>query len=73
MRKSAALTNLQNEMLKVFSFEVSEEELKDIKGLLANYFAKKATKEMDEFLGGKANDSDMIKVWSEEHMRTKYE
>jgi hypothetical protein len=73
MQKTAALTNLQNEILKVFSFDVSEEELKDIKGLLATYFANKASKEMDDFLGSNGIESEIIKDWSKEHMRTKYD
>lgn len=41
------LTNLQLELLKVYSFSVDDNQLKEIKNLLAGYFAQKATAEMD--------------------------
>ena len=49
MEKRQTLTNLQTEILKVFSFDLSEEELKEVKTLLATHFANKASKEMDGF------------------------
>ncbi len=33
------LTELQLELLKIFSYQISQEQLLDIKKLLANYFA----------------------------------
>jgi len=37
------LTNVQLEILKAFSYNLDNEELVDLKQLLANYFAKRAT------------------------------
>jgi len=54
------LTNLQTELLKIYSMGLKEEQLLEIKELLANYFADKATDAMDE-LWDKNN-------WSEETM-----
>ncbi len=41
------LTNLQLELLKLFSMNLPEEELLYIRRMLANYFAEKASNEMD--------------------------
>ncbi len=45
MIQSTKMTNLQLELLKVFSWDVSESELLDIKRMLADYFYKKLAKE----------------------------
>ncbi len=63
------LTNLQLELIKLFSLDLAEEELIDIKRMLSKYFADKASDEMDrlwevndwsnetmdDWLGGKAD------------------
>jgi esterase/lipase superfamily enzyme len=41
---SAPLTNLQLELLKVFAIGASEEELLDIRRILARYFMQKAVR-----------------------------
>ena len=41
------LTNLQLELLKLFSMNLPEEELLEIRRILANYFAERASDEMD--------------------------
>ncbi|MEM1324241.1 MAG: hypothetical protein AAGG75_28540 [Bacteroidota bacterium] len=66
------LTNLQLELLKLFSYELSEEQLSDIKNLLARYFADKATEEMDRLWEENNWDDQTMEDWSNEHMRTKY-
>lgn len=43
-----ALTNLQLELLKTFSHELSEEELRDVRRLLADFFARRAIKLANE-------------------------
>ncbi len=47
MEASGKLTNLQLELLKVFSVKLNDEQLKEIKSILSNYFAEKASDEMD--------------------------
>lgn len=42
------LTNLQLELLKVFSHNLSESELKEIKAILMDYFSKKAISAADK-------------------------
>jgi len=73
MQAAKKLSNLQLELLKVFSFDISDEQVKEIKSLLAAYFAEKVTSEMDALF--EANDwgEEKIEEWSKEHMRTKYE
>jgi hypothetical protein len=41
------LTNLQLEMLRLYSLDITESDLLEIKRLIANYFADKASNEMD--------------------------
>lgn len=41
------LTNLQLELLQLYSFELPEQDLLEIKRLIAQYFADKAADEMD--------------------------
>lgn len=42
------LTNLQLELLKLFSMDLSDEELLKIRRILARYFAERASDEMDK-------------------------
>jgi len=66
------LTNLQLEILKLFSYNISEEQLLEIKILLGNYFAQKATEFMDVIWDEKGlNEQDMIN-WTNEHNRTTF-
>jgi hypothetical protein len=73
MQAAKRLTNLQLELLKIFSFEVSEEQLKEIKQLLVDYFAQKVTSDMDQLFEEQNWGQEKIEEWSKEHMRTKYE
>lgn len=41
------LTKLQIELLKIYSFDISDAQLMEIKELLSKYFANKASDEMD--------------------------
>ncbi|MCE2961568.1 MAG: hypothetical protein ACK5UE_13140 [Chitinophagales bacterium] len=42
------LSNLQLEILKLYQFKLDDNQLIDIKKILAKYFAEKATKEFDK-------------------------
>ena len=57
------LTNLQLELLKLYSMELSEEQLKDVQRLLANYFAKQAGDEMDRLWEEQSWNEDTMKAW----------
>ena len=41
---SQPLTNVQLELLKIFSYNLDNQELQDLKDIIANYFANKAIK-----------------------------
>lgn len=73
MEATKRLSNLQLELLRVFNAELSDEQLKEIRSLLADYFAKKVTSQMDTLFDEKGWGEEKIEEWSEEHMRTNYE
>lgn len=73
MEEAKGLTNLQLELLKIFSFNVDDQQLREIKSLLAKYFAEKVTSEMDRLWDEKKWSNDTMDQWSKEHLRTKYE
>ncbi len=72
MKTTQELTNLQIELLEVFSYELSEEQIKEIRSLLADYFAEKVTNDVDKLFKEKNWGPEKIQEWSKEHMRTKY-
>jgi hypothetical protein len=64
-------SNVQIELLKMFNFNIPESQLLEIRKMLANYFAQKASDEMDE-LWSKGGWSDAtMEDWANEHMREK--
>jgi len=65
----ANLSNLQLELLRLYGRNVSEETLREVKGILAKYFAGKATEAMDKvWEEKKLTEQDMID-WTNEHNR----
>ena len=63
------LSNLQSELLRLYGNNVSVETLREIKGILARYFADKASNAMDEVWEKQGiNPQDMI-GWANEHNR----
>ena len=63
---------IQLHLLKMFSYDSTEEHLNEIKDVLAKHFAKKVDDEMDAlWYEGKIN-ADVIEDWGKEHMRTPY-
>lgn len=57
------LTNLQLELLKLYSMELSEGQLKDVRRLLANYFAKQASDEMDRLWDEHGWNEETMETW----------
>lgn len=57
------LSNLQLELLKIFSFNLEESQLLEIKELLASYFAQKATEEMDKLWKEKKWSAETMEKW----------
>lgn len=73
MSAAKKMTNLQLEILKLFSVELPDNQLIEIRDMLSKYFAEKASDEMDR-LWEENNWSDKtMDDWSNEHLRTKYE
>lgn len=72
MDTQGGLSNIQLELLKVFSIDLSDEQLEEIRLLLMNYFAEKVTKDFDDMFEENDWGDEKIEEWSKEHMRTKY-
>lgn len=65
------LTNLQLELLKIFSVQLEEKQLHEIRAILARYFADKVTEEMDRLWEERGWTQETMREWANEHMRTK--
>ncbi len=66
------LTNLQLELLKVFAREVPEQDLLEIRQLLAQYFAEKAMDLADEAWEAQGYTKEDEDRFLEGHERTPY-
>jgi hypothetical protein len=64
-------SNLQKELLKLYANNVSEEDLLQIRLLISNYFADKATNAMEIFLKDQNIDGATYNNWANEHDRHK--
>ena len=73
MSAAKKMTNLQLELLKIFSFELPDSQLVEIKDMLSKYFANKASDEMDRLWESNNWSDETMDDWSNEHMRTDYE
>jgi hypothetical protein len=60
------LSNLQQEILKLYSRDIAEEDLLHIKKYLANYFMKKAISGADKVWEEKGYNNDTMKDWLNE-------
>jgi len=65
------LSNIQKELLKLFSSGISDVQLLEIKQLLSTYFAEKASDEMDRLWKEKNWSEETMNQWSNEHNRIK--
>jgi hypothetical protein len=71
IQQRTQLSNIQIELLKLYSNNISDKYLFDIKLLMANYFAQKATEAMDVVWEERGlTEQDMIN-WTNEHNRLK--
>ncbi len=66
------LTNLQLELLKVFSRSVPESDLMAIKGLISDYFSCKAAALADEAWDAEGFSEETMQQWRQSHLRTPY-
>jgi hypothetical protein len=60
------LSNLQLELLKLYSTNVEEDDLNDVKILLASYFSKKAISEADKVWESKKLSNKDMDKWLNE-------
>lgn len=60
------LSNLQQELLKLYSSDIPEADLLHIKRYLARYFAGKAIKEADDIWEKKGYSGDTMDNWLNE-------
>ncbi len=66
----ATMSNLQLELLQLYGNGVSEETLREVKGVLAKYFAYRAASDMDRIWEEKnLTEQDMVD-WTNEHNRS---
>jgi hypothetical protein len=60
------LTNLQLELIKMFSLDLSEAQLLDVKKLLSGYFADQASDEMDRLWDENNWTNETMDSWLKE-------
>lgn len=70
VQPTSHLSNLQLELLKLYPFDVSDEEIKDIKKILADYFSRKIDQEMDKLWDEKGWNDQTIEYWKTERLRS---
>ncbi len=70
---SDKFTPLQLELLRLFSQDVPEEQLIDLKRLIAGYFAGKLSDEMDALFETDADVHTWVETLKNEHIRTPYQ
>ncbi len=63
------MSNLQLELLRLYGNGVSDESLREIKTILAKYFADKATDAMDKVWDEKGLTEQRMIDWTNEHNR----
>ena len=63
------MSNLQLELLRLYGNGVSDESLREIKTILAKYFADKATDAMDEVWDEKGLTEQTMIDWTNEYNR----
>lgn len=66
----SSLANVQRELLNLFALDLPEEELNDVRRVLARHFAERATKAMDQFAEREGLTADDMKQWAYDHERS---
>jgi len=65
-----SLNSTQLEILKMFRYDLPQEQWDEIREMIAQYFADKVTKEVDALWDEKGWTEETMKQWSKEHMRS---
>lgn len=63
---SSPLTNLQLELLKLYGTDLADEELQEVKQLLARFFARKAIDEADRVWDERGLTNEDMDTWLDE-------
>jgi len=66
---SKPLSNIQLELLQLYATDIPEQDLLEIKQLLAHYFAAKATEAMDALWEEKNLTEEDMHDWANGHLR----
>ncbi|MBQ9555048.1 MAG: hypothetical protein IJV05_02375 [Muribaculaceae bacterium] len=69
---NGAFSPFQMQMLELVSHVQSQEEMDDIRRMLAEYFAKRAEDEIDRLWDKGILNDEVMEEWKHEHMRTPY-
>jgi len=64
--ESQPLSNVQEELLKLYSQNLSADELKELKIVLGKYFALKGVKEADKIWDIKKYSNETMEAWLNE-------
>ena len=67
------LSNMQLELLKLFSRDIKEEDLIEIKRLIVRYLADRLAEKADEVWDEQSWSDEKMEELLNTHMRTKYE
>ena len=70
--QSKPFTPFQIEMLELVAKVTSESEMRDIRRMLGQYFAKRAEDAIDKLWDDGVINDGVIEEWKNEHMRTPY-
>ena len=70
--QTSSMSNLQLELLKLYSTSIPEQQLLDIKRLLSAYFAEIIELEMSSLWEEKGWDDATLESWKHERLRTPY-
>lgn len=65
------LSNLQAELLKLYPYDVSNEQIRDIRKLLADYFVRQIDAEMNQLWETNNWNQQTIEDWKNEHLRSR--
>lgn len=72
INKTPGLSKFQMQILEMTSHVKSEQEMRDIRLMLAQYFAKRAEDEIDKLWDDGILNVGVMESWKKEHMRTPY-
>lgn len=66
------LSNIQQELLKLYSTNIPDKQLVDIRLMLSDYFAKEVDNELNQVWKERKWSDKTIQDWKEKHLRTPY-